>query len=84
MRATVIGINSGTEYTDGRRRVRIRIDAADSIFNTITISEKALGIAGLMLDDPIEVAFGCDAVKVREERRVAKSLASSKQDGCAI
>ena len=81
MRATVVGISSGTEYShmDGRRRIRIRIEAADPVFNTITISERALGIAGLKLDDPIDIAFGCDAAQVREQRRAAQS----RQEGCA-
>ena len=81
MKATVVGVLSGTEYAylDGRRRIRIRIEGADQSFNTVTISEKVLGIAGLVLDDAIDVEFGCNAARIREERKAARSA----QSGCA-
>jgi hypothetical protein len=71
MRATIVGIESGTAHRDGHRRLRLSMDDGDllNFRNTITINERALGIIGLKLDDEIEVAFGCDAAKIREERK---------------
>ena len=73
MRATVVAIEAASEYQDGRKRVVLRLwrpqDTPDFGYDRIRISERELGIVGLKLDDSVELAFGCDAARIREERR---------------
>jgi hypothetical protein len=78
MQAKVIAIESGSQYFDGRRRVRLKFldDDPLNVRNVITISERKLGIVGLKLDDTIEVAWDCDAIRIREERK--KRLENTK------
>lgn len=54
LKAQVIGIESATVYTDGERRVEIRVEGADRMFNRLRIPEKLLGMA-LGVDDELEV-----------------------------
>jgi len=57
MKATVISIESATRYTDGQRRVEIKFANASLGWQCIKLSESALGIAGLKLDDELDVGF---------------------------
>jgi len=66
MLARVVAIESGDMYTDGHRRVLLKFDAGDTMFNKIRFDEHALGIVGLQLDDQIEVLL----VPVRETATV--------------
>lgn len=56
LKAQVIGIESATVYTDGERRVEIRVEGADRMFNRLRIPERLLGMA-LGVDDELEVVI---------------------------
>lgn len=83
MRAKVVAIESGSTYADGRRRVRLRVNDGDQANwrNEFVVSERGLGIVGLLLDDEIDIEFGCNAQRIREERRAAK-IKKSKCSQC--
>lgn len=55
MRAKVIAIRSGGEFIDKRRRVRIKFEDASMAYNEIEVTEEALGLADVKLDDELEV-----------------------------
>jgi hypothetical protein len=55
--AHVVGIESATQYSDGHRRIMLKFDAGDAMFNKVRFDEHALGIVGLRLDDRIEVTM---------------------------
>lgn len=57
MKARVVSIESGSVFTDGQRRITIKLDGADSFHSRVQVSESALGIAGLKLDDELDVGF---------------------------
>jgi hypothetical protein len=42
MRAKVVRIDSGTRYTDGKRRITLQIEEADSFNSLITLNEDVL------------------------------------------
>lgn len=65
MRARVVSIESGSVFTDHQRRITIQLADADSFHSRIQLSESALGIAGLKLDDELDVGF--TPVKLHEE-----------------
>lgn len=74
MQARVVAIEAASEYSDGRKRVVLRLErpgvTSDFGYDRVRVSEKELGIVGLKLDDSVEMAFGCDAARIREERKV--------------
>ena len=73
MNARVIAIEAASEYSDGRKRILLRLERApggsDFGFDRFRVSERELGIVGLKLDDSVELGFGCDAARIREERK---------------
>lgn len=84
MQVQVVAIETGTEYSDKRRRVTLKLirvvgpggTTGDFGYDRFRMSERELGIVGLKLDDVIEVAFGCDAVAIREQRKAAGTVQS--------
>lgn len=56
MRAKVVEIISGSQYTDKRRRVTLRFEDGDICFNKIQVPEESLGMGNVVLDDVIEFA----------------------------
>ena len=78
MKAKVVGIESGSEHADGRRRLRLKFLDGDSqnFRDTAVVSERAIGIVGLKLDDVIEVAFACDQATIRAAREAAKQASA--------
>jgi hypothetical protein len=73
VQARVIAIEAASEYADGRKRILLRLERApggpDFGYDRVRVSEKELGIVGLKLDDSVELGFGCDAARIREERK---------------
>lgn len=57
MRAKVISIQSGSQFTDGQQRLEIKFDDANGPFNHVRFSEAVLGLPGLRLDDELIVDF---------------------------
>lgn len=53
MKATVIAIHSGSEYTDGQERITIRVEGADAIWSTLQIPN----VDGLKLNQRIELTL---------------------------
>jgi hypothetical protein len=67
MKAKVIAIESGANEKDGERRIKIKFENADLFFSSVKISESALGISNIKLDDDLDVGF----LLVREFTAVA-------------
>ena len=57
MIARVSQIESGLSYRDGKRRVRLTFQKADSFHDDIVTTDAEIGIVGLKLDDVVEVSF---------------------------
>ena len=55
MKGKVMGIASGSDYTDGDRRVEIVIEGADAMFRRLRIPQKLLRMDNLQLDDDVIV-----------------------------
>lgn len=56
MKAKVVGIESASQFTDKRRRVMLRFEDADLVFNQLRVAEDKLGfLASLALDDTLDV-----------------------------
>ena len=53
----VVEISSADKFNDKKRRVTIRVLAADQMFSEFCIKESALGFGELHLDDVFEVEF---------------------------
>jgi len=59
MKARVVEIASGREYTDKQRRVTLKFEGASSCFDKVILPESSLGWAAgaVALDDEIEVTL---------------------------
>lgn len=55
LRAVVASIESGNEYIDKQRRVVLKFDGCSSGCDRLKVREDALGVAGLRLDDVVDV-----------------------------
>lgn len=75
MLAKVTAIESGSQFLDGRRRITLKLKSADSMYDRVRLSERDIAIVGLRLDDEIELTFGCDGAKIREERKLRQQQA---------
>jgi hypothetical protein len=89
MRVQVISIQSGSQYTDGERRIELRFAEADSPFRKITLAEGVLGLGNLRLDDALEVTFTPASIididnplgrVIRHEREAEESLAETERE----
>jgi hypothetical protein len=56
MKGKVTSLISGSESSDGQRRVEILFEGCDAMFRKLRVPEKLLGIVGLKLDDEVVVA----------------------------
>ena len=67
MKATVVAIEASGEYSDGRRRVVLKLVRApggpDFGYDRIRLSERELAIAGLRLDDVVDIEFRCEIAR---------------------
>ena len=57
MKATIVGIESGSKYTDGEQRVTLRFEEADLVFREIRVPQSALGPISMLLDTEIKVTM---------------------------
>jgi len=57
MKATIVGIESGSKYTDGEQRVTLRFEEADPVFREIRVPQSALGPISMLLDTEIKVTM---------------------------
>ena len=60
MLARVVSIESSDQYSDGHRRILLKFDAGDPMFNKVRFDERALGIIGLQLDDKLTLVITCE------------------------
>ena len=65
MRAKVIGYESAEQYNDKRRRIVLKFLDADSFAQVIRFPTNVVGLAGLKIDDVIEVTLQCPAAEAR-------------------
>lgn len=77
MRARVIGIESGKDYTDQQRRIKIRIEDAETWQRDITMREDALGVFAVAIDDQLEVEFHPMTVHARREQERERAPGST-------
>lgn len=86
MKATVVSIESGQKYTDKSRRIELKFLEADDMFSTINLKESSLGIAGLKLDDVLDVSIIPERALDEFKRQLDEhpSAQASKQEGCAL
>lgn len=56
MKATVVQIASATQFNDGKRRITLRFEAADTLYRELRVTEDILGRA-VNLDDEVELAL---------------------------
>lgn len=69
MIAKVTGIKAGSEFADGKRRVTLLIERADTFYKTLQVAEESLDLGvPVALDDELELTVGV--------RRVRKARAS--------
>ena len=64
MTARVIGIESGSKFVDGKRRIALRLEGASTAWDEIRATDEELSVIGLSLDDVLDVEF-----TVRREAR---------------
>ena len=57
MKATIVGIESGSKYTDGEQRVTLRFEEADPVFREIRVPQSVLGPISMLLDTEIKVTM---------------------------
>ena len=57
MKATIVGIESGSKFTDGEQRVTLRFEEADPVFREIRVPQSALGLIPMLLDTEIKVTM---------------------------
>ena len=57
MKATIVGIESGSKYTDGEQRVTLRFEEADPMFREIRVPQSVLGPISMLLDTEIKVTM---------------------------
>lgn len=74
MKAKVVGIESASRFSDGKRRLTLRITGADHGYSEIRVTDEAIGFVGLALDMELEVDFylrpatlGSDAKALAED-----------------
>jgi len=79
MKAKVVSIESGTQHTDGQRRVELKFADASFGWNCIRVTEAALGIAGLKLDDELDVGFMPVGVYAGLNKENLKNLESAAE-----
>jgi len=79
MKAKVVSIESSTRYTDGQRRLEIKFADASFGYSSIKLSESALGIAGLKLDDELDVGFMPVGVYAGLNKENLRNLESSAE-----
>lgn len=68
MIARVIAIESGANYIDKRRRVRLSIEGATIGYAELKVTEEALGVIAVSLDDVLEVEFHSLTMHQRRQR----------------
>jgi len=56
MKAKVVGIHSGSNFTDGKRRVTLEFTDCDSLYRQIRFPQEMLGTA-VELDEEITVVL---------------------------
>lgn len=64
MKATVSAIEAKSNYTDGIRRIVLRFEGTYAV---VRLPENSLEIAGLKLDDEVEVSFHPVPVRAKSE-----------------
>jgi hypothetical protein len=57
MKAKVTEISSGQQYTDGERRVTLRVEEADGMFNSLRIPLSKLNLKEIELDEELEITI---------------------------
>jgi hypothetical protein len=55
MKATVVEIQSGEQYTDKQRRVKLYFKDAGMCYQHLVLPIAALGVEGVALDDVLDV-----------------------------
>lgn len=81
MKATVIAIRSGHEFTDKKRRVRIRLEEAEFAYRDIELTEDALGCVAVHLDDELEIEVHPLTMHARQRAAVGGTVAGATAAG---
>lgn len=55
MKGRVVMVESGTGFNDGERRITIRLNDADMMFDRVRLRESALGLRDVRLDMELDV-----------------------------
>lgn len=78
MKATVIGMESGSQFGDGEQRIVIRVEGAEQFYQDIKLAQSALGVFAVKIDDVLEVEFHALTMHARRGAALATAAGAGE------